>query len=103
MSTLMPPFPLAGWRGASAKSDPVATWNEVNARRRVIDEESKCPKLYRLWDKSMRYIGTVHTHKSLDAEKMQHDSGGGTIVLRGSDWLVNFLRTDVRADRLRRR
>lgn len=88
----------AGHVGASAKRDPVATWNEVNARRRVVDEEAKGQKLYRLWDKSMRYIGTVHTHKSLDAEKMQHDSGTGKIVLRGSDWLVKFLRTDVRAE-----
>lgn len=95
---VQPPFALAGYRGASAKRDPVATWNEVTARRRVIDEESKGQKLYRLWDKSLRYIGTVHTHKSLDAEKMQHDSGTGTVVLRGSDWLVKFLRTDVRAE-----
>jgi hypothetical protein len=94
MSMLMP----AGTVGASPKRDPIATWNEVNARRRVIDEEAKGQKLYRLWDKSMRYIGTVHTHKSLDAEKMQHDSGTGKIVLRGSDWLVKFLRTDVRAE-----
>lgn len=93
-----PPFALAGHRGASPKRDPVATWNEVETRRRVLDEESKGQKLYRIWDKSMRYIGTVHTHKSIDAEKMQHDSGTGDVVLRGSDWLVNFLRTDVRAE-----
>lgn len=94
MSLLMP----AGHVGADPKRDPIATWNQVTSRRRVLDEESKGQKLYRIWDKSMHYIGTVHTHKSLDAEKMQHDTGGGTIVLRGSDWLVNFLRTDVRAE-----
>ncbi|AGK86164.1 hypothetical protein DNAIII_0018 [Mycobacterium phage DNAIII] len=94
MSMLMP----AGYAGASPKRDPIATWNQVNARRRVLDEEAKSPSLYRLWDKRMNYIGTVHTHKSFDAEEMQHDTGEGTIVLRGSDWLVNFLRTDVRAE-----
>lgn len=88
----------AGHVGADPKRDPIATWNQINSRRRVIDEEAKGQKLYRLWDKSMHYIGTVHTHKSLDAEKMQHDTGGGTIVLRGSDWLIKFLRTDVRAE-----
>ncbi|QPB12650.1 minor tail protein [Mycobacterium phage Lang] len=94
MSMLMP----AGYAGASPKRDPIATWNQVNARRRVLDEEAKSPSLYRLWDKRMNYIGTVHTHKAFDAEEMQHDTGEGTVVLRGSDWLVNFLRTDVRAE-----
>lgn len=80
------------------KSDPIAAWNQINSRRRVIDEEAKAPSLYRIWDKSMHYVGTVRTHKSFDAEQMQHDSGTGEVVLRGSDWLVNFLRTDVRAE-----
>ena len=96
MSMLMPP--LAGVKGADPKRDPIATWNQVHSRRRVIDEEAKSPSLYRLWDKSMRYIGTVKTHKSFDAEQMQHDTGTGEVVLRGSDWLIKFLRTDVRAE-----
>lgn len=80
------------------KSDPIATWNQINSRRRVIDAEAKAPSLYRIWDKSMKYIGTVYTHKAFDAEQMQHDSGTGAVVLRGSDWLIKFLRTDVRAE-----
>lgn len=81
-----------------APSPTVATWNEINSRRAVMDKEAKSRSLYRIWDKKMRNIGTVTTHKSFDAEKMQHDSGTGEVVLRGSDWLVNFLRTDVRAE-----
>ena len=85
-------------RATSAANPTVDTWNQINARRRVIDEEAKSKSLYRLMDKSMRYIGTVHTHKSFDAEQIQHDTGTGEVVLRGSDWLVNFIRTDVRAE-----
>lgn len=96
MSMLMPA--VHGAIGADPKRDPIATWNQVNSRRRVIDEEAKAPSLYRLWDKSMKYIGTVRTHKSFDAEQMQHDTGTGEVVLRGSDWLIKFLRTDVRAE-----
>lgn len=95
MSMLMP---LSGVLGADPKRDPIATWNQVNSRRRVIDEEAKAPSLYRIWDKSMHYIGTVRTHKSFDAEQMQHDTGTGEVVLRGSDWLIKFLRTDIRAE-----
>ncbi len=94
MSMLMP----TGYAGADPKRDPIATWNQVNSRRRVIDEEARMPSLYRLWDKSMKYIGTVRTHKKFDAEQMQHDTGTGEVVLRGSDWLIKFLRTDVRAE-----
>lgn len=80
------------------KNDPIASWNAINARRMAIDAEARAPSLYRIWDKSMHYIGTVKTHKAFNAEQIQHDSGTGEVVLRGSDWLVNFLRTDVRAE-----
>lgn len=94
MSMLMP----AGHVGAHPSRDPIAAWNQVDTRRKVLDAESRSPSLYRIWDKSMRYIGTARAHRSFDGEIMQHDSGAGSIVLWGSDWLVNFLRTDVRAE-----
>lgn len=87
----------AGRVGADPKRDTVAAWNTIESRRKVLDAEAKSPSLYRLWDKSMKYIGTVRTHKKFDGELMQHDTGEGEVVLRGSDWLVNFVRTDVRA------
>ena len=47
----------------------------------------------------MKYVGTVRTHKSFDAEQIDHDSGTGeVVVLRGSDWLIKFIRTDIRAE-----
>lgn len=95
MPTYLQPAGLPAW---TPNPDPVATWNEVNSRRKVLDAEAKGRSLYRIWDKKMRYIGTVYTHKAFDAEDMQHDSGTGKVVLRGSDWLVKFIRTDVRAE-----
>ncbi|AKF14521.1 minor tail protein [Mycobacterium phage Cambiare] len=91
------PFGPAGVVLDDPRSDPRATWREINDRRRVMDAEARMPSLYRIWDKGMRYIGTVHTHKSFDGEVMEHDSGQGDVVLRGSDWLIKFLRTDIRA------
>ena len=78
-------------------SDPISAWNYLNSRRKVVDAEAKERPLLRIWDKRMRYIGTVATEKSLDAEQLLHDTGTGEVVLRGSDWLIQFLRTDVRA------
>lgn len=77
---------------------PLAAYRYLDARRQVIDEEARARPLIRLWDKQMRYIGTVAAEKSVDAEEMMHDTGQGDIVLRGDDWLVDFMRTDVRKD-----
>ena len=96
MSMLMPTRTRFG--AGDPYSDPRATWRQVHGRRQVIDEEARQPSLYRIWDKSMKYVGTVRTHKAFDAEQIDHDSGTGEVVLRGSDWLVKFLRTDVRAE-----
>lgn len=96
MSMLMPTRTRYG--SGDPHSDPRATWRQVHGRRQVIDEEARQPSLYRIWDKSMKYVGTVRTHKKFDAEQIDHDSGTGEVVLRGSDWLVKFLRTDVRAE-----
>ncbi|WP_262988446.1 Gp37-like protein, partial [Enterococcus faecium] len=63
-----------------------------------IDEEARARPLIRLWDKQMQYIGTVAAEKSVDAEEMLHDTGTGDIVLRGDDWHVEFMRSDVRKD-----
>ncbi|AXH67020.1 minor tail protein [Mycobacterium phage Thyatira] len=77
---------------------PLAAYSYLDARRQVIDEEARAKPLIRLWDNQMRYIGTVAAEKSVDAEEMLHDTGQGDIVLRGDDWLVDFMRTDVRKD-----
>lgn len=77
--------------------NPISAWNYCNSRRKVVDAEAKERPLLRIWDKRMQYIGTVATERSLDAEQMLHETGTGQVVLRGSDWLINFIRTDVRA------
>ena len=88
--------------GAGGPPDPVldpwAAYSYLDAKRDVIDAEARARPLIRLWDKYHRYIGTVANEKSLNAEEMLHDTGTGEVVLRASDWLVDFLKTDVRKD-----
>lgn len=97
-ATLLEP-PRIGVNGApDPVRDPIAAYTYLDARREVIDEEARARPLIRLWDKQMQYIGTVAAEKSVDAEEMLHDTGTGDIVLRGDDWLVEFMRSDVRKD-----
>ncbi|AXH46859.1 minor tail protein [Mycobacterium phage Aminay] len=80
------------------ETSPLSAYRYLDARRDVIEAEAKARPLIRLWDKRMQYIGTVASEKSVNAEEMIHDTGQGDIVLRGDDWLVEFLRADVRKD-----
>lgn len=82
------------------RTAPISAFRYLDAKRQLLDEEAREKPLIRLWDKQMRYIGTVANEKSVNAEEMLHDTGTGEIVLRNDDWLVQFLRdpNEVRKD-----
>ncbi|MEB3034771.1 hypothetical protein KV113_24830 [Mycolicibacter sp. MYC340] len=46
----------------------------------------------------MDFIGQIAGEKSVDVQTQLHETGTGSIVLRGSDWINRFLRTDVRSN-----
>lgn len=77
---------------------PISAYRYADAKRKVKDAESRQRPLIRLWDKNMDFIGRIGGEKSVDVEQRLHDTGTGSIVLRGSDWINKFLRTDVRAN-----
>lgn len=79
-------------------TDPILAYRYANAKRLVKDAESRARPLIRLWDKDMEFIGRIAGEKSVDVEQRLHDTGTGSIVVRGSDWINRFLRTDVRAN-----
>lgn len=78
--------------------DPHSAYAYLDAKRDVLDEEARARPLIRLHDKDHNYIGTVAGEKSLDAEEMLHDTGAAEIPIRADDWLMEFLRTDVRRE-----
>lgn len=77
---------------------PISAYRYLDGKRDVIDAEAKSRPLIRLWDNQMHYIGTVAAEIAVNAEELLHDTGTGEIALRGDDWLVDFLRRDVRKD-----
>lgn len=93
------PLPQIGSGGRpKGGTDPLSSYIYLDARRRVMDAEAKQRPLIRLWDNRMRYIGTIASEKSVNAQQILHDTGSGDIVINGNDWLVEFLRTDVRTE-----
>lgn len=93
-------IPVVGENGVAPDpvKAPLSAYRYLDAKREMIETEARTRPLIRLWDKTMRYIGTVAAEKSLDAEELLHDTGAADIPLRADDWLVEFLRTDVRKD-----
>lgn len=92
-------IPVVGESGPpDPRSAPISAYRYLDTKRQLIDEEARSRPLIRLWDNQMRYIGTAAAEKGLDAEEMLHDTGSADIPLRADDWLVEFLRYDVRKD-----
>lgn len=77
---------------------PISALRYAQAKRKVKEAEARARPLIRLWDKDMDFIGRIGGEKSCDVEQRLHDTGTGSIVLRGSDWINRFLRTDVRSN-----
>lgn len=92
-------LPVPGENGVpNPLTAPISAYRYADAKRKVKDAESRARPLIRLWDKNMDFIGRIGGEKSVDVEQRLHDTGTGSIVLRGSDWINRFLRTDVRAN-----
>jgi len=92
-------FPPVGEGGVpDPHTAPISAYRYAHAKRMVKDAEGRARPLIRLWDKDMAFIGRIGGEKSVDVEQRLHDTGTGSIVLRGSDWINKFLRTDVRAN-----
>ena len=92
-------FPPIGEGGVpDPQTAPISAYRYAEAKRKVKDAEARARPLIRLWDKDMSFIGVIGGEKSVDVHQLLHDTGTGSIVLRGSDWINNFLRTDVRAN-----
>lgn len=97
---LLKAIPVVGADGTapSPVSAPISAYRYLDAKRDLIDAEARSRPLIRLWDNQHEYIGTVAAEMSVNAEELLHDTGQGDIVLRGDDWLVDFMRRDVRRD-----
>ena len=96
MSTQLEPIGTNG--PPDPEVDPIAAYAYLDGRRKVIDAEANARPLIRMWDSAMNYIGTVGSERSVEVEELLHDTGTGDITLNADDWLVDFMRHDVRKD-----
>jgi hypothetical protein len=88
----------AGGKAPDPRSAPIAAYRYLDAKRDLIDIEARERPLIRLWDNQHKYVGTLASEQSLNAEELLHDTGQCDIVVRADDWLIDFMRRDVRKD-----
>ena len=88
----------ADGRAPNPVTAPISAYRYLDGKREIMEQEARTRPLIRIWDRSMKYIGTVAGEKSVSVEELLHDTGTGEVVIRADDWLIDFLRRDVRKD-----
>ena len=88
----------ADGRAPNPVTAPISAYRYLDGKREIIEQETRTHPLIRIWDRAMKYIGTVAGEKSVSVEELLHDTGTGDVVIRADDWLIDFLRRDVRKD-----
>jgi hypothetical protein len=78
--------------------DPVVTYRYLNARRQLLLDGAKARPLVRMQDKNMNQLAVVGQEKSCHFEEIAHDSGSAAVVIRGGDYLGDFVRNAVRVE-----
>ncbi|WP_234783929.1 Gp37-like protein [Mycobacteroides immunogenum] len=79
-------------------SDPMAAYRYLSGRRDIIAGAGKQRPLIRLQDKNLEHLAVIGSEVSCSMEEVATESGSATVVLRGGDYLADFVRKAVRLD-----
>jgi hypothetical protein len=78
--------------------DPMSAYRYLNARRTTLQDAYKQRPLIRLQDKNLNQLATIGQEMSCVTEEIAADSGQATVVIRGGDYLADFVRNAVRIE-----
>lgn len=78
--------------------DPLASYRYIRARNQVLIDGAKRPGLVRMQDKNLNQLATIAQAKSVRFEEIAFDTGEAGVVIRGGDYLGQFVRNAVRIE-----
>jgi len=78
--------------------DPLACYRYLNTRRQNIIDSARQRPLIRMQDKNYIHLANIAQEKSCYFEEIAADSGEAGVVIRGGDYLGNFVRNAVRIE-----
>jgi hypothetical protein len=80
------------------KSDPMSAYRYVQSRRQTLIDSTRQRPLVRMQDKNLQHLAVVGQEMSCRFEEIAADSGEAAVVLRGGDFLGEFVRKAVRIE-----
>ncbi|WP_232100383.1 hypothetical protein [Mycolicibacterium litorale] len=80
------------------QQDPLSAYRYLNARRQTLVDSVKQRPLIRMQDKNYKQLATLGGEMSCVTEEVAADSGEAVVVLRGGDYLGDFVRNAVRIE-----
>lgn len=79
-------------------SDPMSAYRYLNSRRQTLIDSTRQRPLIRMQDKNLNQLATIGQEMSCVTEEIAADSGSATVVIRGGDYLGDFVRNAVRIE-----
>lgn len=79
-------------------TDPLAAYRYNEARARTLQNGFKQRPLLRMQDKNLQQFASIGGERSVRFEEIATDTGEAGVVLRGGDYLSDFVRNAVRLE-----
>jgi hypothetical protein len=89
---------IAAFSKPEPSVDPIVTYRYLNSRRQLLIDGTRARPLVRMQDKNYNQLATVAQEWSCRFEEIAHDSGEAAVVIRGGDYLGEFVRNAVRVE-----
>lgn len=80
------------------KKDPLSAYRYNEARSRTLRDAYRQRPLIRMQDKNLQQLAVIGQERSCRFEEIAADTGEAAIVLRGGDYLSDFVRNAVRIE-----
>jgi len=89
---------IAAFEAPIPTQDPLVSYRYLNSRRQVLIDGTKAKPLIRMQDGNYNQLASLGQEMSCRTEEVAADSGEAGVVIRGGDYLGDFVRNAVRIE-----
>lgn len=89
---------IAAFQKPIPTQDPISSYRYLNARRQTLIDSVRQPPLIRMQDQNYNQLATIGQERSCRFEEIASDAGEAGVVIRGGDYLAEFVRNAVRVE-----
>jgi hypothetical protein len=89
---------IAAFNKPEPTTDPMSAYRYLRGRNQVLLDGTRAQPLIRMQDKNYSHLANIAQEKSCRFEEIATDSGEAGVVIRGGDYLGEFVRNAVRVE-----